>query len=172
MNFQAAPEALHDMTAEGPKARGNVTVVKALVPMNISKGFRVGPDGDVEKVKGGALAKGSIVLHDIRSPGGLVDLLQCLSPLQALIWGIPTKAEADTIVTRSDYNLAPDKTTLTTRTNDDFAWPSGPGWLMLDYDGGGGADLTPDALVAALRGAVPALQDAQMVWAQSASSNI
>lgn len=172
MNIQAAPEPLRDITAEGAKARGNVTVVTALLPENISKGFRVASNGDVEKVKGGALVKGSIVLYDVRSPTGLVDLLQSLSPAQALIWGIPTKADADTVVTRDDYNLASDKTTLTTRTNDAFAFPSGAGWLMLDHDADGDTDLTPNALVEALRGAVPALQDAQMVWAQSASSNI
>ena len=58
-----------------------------------------------------------------------------------------------------------------TRTRDQFAWPDGPGILMLDHDAGG-EPLSRDELVGLIRTAAPGLADASMLWWPSASSHI
>jgi hypothetical protein len=75
------------------------------------------------------------------------------------------------LITKREHETYSSPHLAAPRTKNAFCWGAGAGVMMLDYDPDPGADpLAPDALVAALREAVPALADSEMLWFPSASS--
>jgi|GEM_PF-6170734 len=154
------------------KVPANLTIIAAIKPKHLSKGYFLGGNGDLVKSSGGNLVQGEVETRIIGTLADLSPILQSLTPAQALVFGVPIKA-ALRVMTRKAFADADRPAGATTRINDAFAWPQGPGVLMMDYDPPTGADpLDRVGLVQSIRAAVPGLTDAALLWLPSASSCI
>ncbi|EDM72848.1 hypothetical protein RAZWK3B_01470 [Roseobacter sp. AzwK-3b] len=150
----------------------NLTIVTATKPTRLSKGFQLDDNGLLKTLPGGNLVTGAAEVKEIASLQDLAAILKQLTSANALIYGVPIN-EAARVVTRKMFADAGSPAGVTTRTNDAFRWPEGPGVLMLDYDPPNGGDpLACDELVGEIRAAAPGLADAAMLWWSSASSCI
>ncbi|MCL1630135.1 hypothetical protein M3N55_15530 [Roseibaca sp. V10] len=150
----------------------NLTIITAIKPKRLSKGFTLGIGGDLLRSQGGNLAQGIVETLKIDSLPDLGNILTSLTPAQALVYGVPING-ATRILTRKAFAEAGKPAGATTRTNDAFSWPDGHGVMMLDYDPPSGRDaLGRDALVSAIRQAAPGLAGSAMLWWSSASSCI
>mgnify|MGYP005844577975 CR=1 FL=1 len=150
----------------------NLTIITAIKPKRLSKGFTLGPGGGLLKSQGGNLAHGKVENRKVDDLPDLAAILTSLTPAQALVYGVPINGAAR-VMTRKAFADAGKPAGATTRTNDAFAWPDGHGVMMLDYDPPLGGDaLGRDALVSAIREAAPGLSGAAMLWWSSASSCI
>ena len=150
----------------------NLSIITAIEPKRLSKGYSLGIDGDLLKAPGGNLIRGKIEARTLSTLLDLAATLQSLTPAQALVYGVPINS-ASRVMTRKAFSDAGRPEGATTRTNDDFRWPHGAGVMMLDYDPTVGGDaLDRDSLVQAIRVAVPGLVASQMLWWPSASSCI
>jgi len=106
---------------------------------------------------------------DVSSMADLNALLDSLLPNQAVAYGIPPAAEAP-IVSERYLSSTPG---AITRSDRFFSWPSGGGFMMLDYDpADGGVALSRDALIGTLFSVLPAASTAGWLWRPSASGNI
>lgn len=161
---------------EAPSARTlTVTRFTATNPSRLSKAFSLKGD-TLLKQPGGNLIDGRAdrVTTDLC---GLAELLTTLGPQHALSHGI-TQASSVRVVTRDAYNAAlatcqTEDEAIVSRTREHFAWPAGPGVLMIDYDAPpSGEPLTREELLDALANACPALAAAAAIWRPSASSCI
>lgn len=149
-----------------------LSIITAVNPERLSKGFSLGVEGDLLKSPGGNLVQGKVETRDLASLADLAAILQSLTPAQALVYGVPISAAAR-VMTRKAFAEAGKPEGATTRTNDAFQWPQGPGVMMLDYDPDAGGDpLDRGALVQAIRAAAPGLAGAGLLWWPSASSCI
>lgn len=150
-----------------------ITVVSAVKPSRLSKGFELDAAGELTIRQGGMLVEGHIETRAITSLHGLAEVLAGLNCREALIHGVPKNTEATTIMTKDAFADAGRPAHATPRTAEAFEWPAGAGIMMLDYDPRPGADpLSCADLVRAIRHAVPAFVDAAMLWWPSASSCI
>ena len=149
-----------------------LSIITAIKPARLSKGYSLGANGDLLKSPGGNLVQGGIETRDLVTLADFAAILQALTPAQALVYGVPINAAAR-VMTRKAFADAGKPVGATTRTNDAFAWPQGPGVLMLDYDPAATGDpLGRDGLVQAIRTAAPGLSGAGLLWWPSASSCI
>lgn len=149
-----------------------LSVITATKPARLSKGFSLDGSGNLRKLHGGNLVEGEIKNQALETLGDLAKILKSLTPTQALVYGVPINP-ASKLMTRKAFANADCPAGATTRTNDAFRWPDGPGVMMLDYDPmAGGKALCRDELVQAIRTAAPGLADAEMLWWPSASSCI
>ncbi len=149
---------------------GQVTVITTRRPAKLSKTVRRGPDGGVLREGGGLLVDGNAEIAKVESLVELAALLQRLGPSQALTFGVPRGGDGR-IMSRGALAREGCAQGILTRTRDRFAWPDGPGILMLDHDPYEVA-LSRDELVQVIRTAAPGLADVDMLWWPSASSHI
>jgi hypothetical protein len=149
-----------------------LSVITAIKPAQLSKGYALGAGGDLLKSPGGNLVQGSVATLTLAALADLAAILQALTPAQALAYGVPINAAAR-LMTRKAFADAGRPEGATTRTNDAFRWPDGAGAMMLDYDPEEGAEALDRAgLVQAIRAAAPGLAGAALLWWPSASSCI
>lgn len=149
-----------------------LSIITAIKPARLSKGYELGTNGGLQKSSGGNLVQGKVETRDIMTLADFAVILQALTPVQALVYGVPMNAAAR-VMTRKAFADAGKPAGATTRTNDAFTWPQGPGVLMLDYDPAATGDpLGRDGLVQAIRTAAPSLAGAGLLWWPSASSCI
>jgi hypothetical protein len=145
--------------------------ITATKPPRLSKRYKLDSDGTLQKQPGGALVNGRVEPVDVEGLQGFADLLQSLTPSQALTYGGP--AAAADLVTKEQYAKADRPHGAVPRANSHFVWQAAPGVLMLDHDpADDAAALTRDQLVSVIRSAVPGLADAAMLWWPSSSSHI
>ena len=150
----------------------HLTVLKAKLPVRLSKAFKLLPNGDVEKLAGGQFASGECRVVPILDLNGLADILIRLTPSHALVYGVPING-ATKLLSRKMFERAGSPAEATTRTKDAFRYPEGAGVMMLDHDPPkGGTALDRDGLVGAVKAAVSGLASCQMLWFPSASSCI
>lgn len=137
-----------------------------------TKLFRKDRDGSIERINGGEIAAGEILVRKVAAVGDLAFLIASLTPKQALTYGEPING-AKRLMTRKAYAKAGKPKDATPRTNDAFRWPNGPGVMMLDYDVPAGATpLGRDDLIEVITDAAPGLSLSSYVWMPSASSCI
>lgn len=151
----------------------HVTRFTSVEPERITKTMRLDADDALVKDTPPQMWHGRADVLSLDGIRGFAALLPTLEPSQALCYGRP-KADGDEFEVFSRKTLPEGATACQiTRTKDAFAWPVGPGVLMLDYDPrAGGPALTREELLTALEEAVPALADVTRVWYPSASSCI
>lgn len=147
-----------------------LTRFTVLKPARLSKRFTLAGDTLV-KESGGNLQDGIAERLTVSDLAGFAALLPMLTPKQALGYGINGHDRARVIP--QDAQASGGDLPIINRTRDHFAWPQGPGLMMLDYDPAPDAPpLDMDAVRAALAVACPALADAPAVWRPSSSSCI
>lgn len=150
----------------------SLTIITAIKPVRLSKGFELDRDGKLVKLPGGNLAQGNVEVREIAGLADLAAILTGLTPAQALVFGVPIDGAAR-VMTRRAFAEAGRPDGATTRTNDRFTWPQGGGVMMLDYDpSAGGGALDRDELLDTIREAAPGLAGASFLWWASASSCI
>ena len=147
-----------------------LTVITSRRPAMLSKTVQRGPDGSLIREGGGLLGEGHARIATVSSLGEFAALLQGLGPAQGLTFGLPCGGDGR-IVSRAALAREGYSQGILTRTRDRFAWPDGPGILMLDHDPNDVA-LSREELVRLIRTAVPGLADVAMLWWPSASSHI
>ncbi|MBX9629566.1 MAG: ATP-binding protein [Burkholderiales bacterium] len=111
--------------------------------------------------------EGTVQRVEIASLERLQAVLDALEPTQAVAYGIAEQARAR-VVTKVALRSSPG---AVARDRKHFAFPAGPGILMIDHDPQpGSTPVTPEELRAALIQACPPLAAARMLWRPSASS--
>lgn len=152
------------------RAEAQATLITASKPKRLTKRWHM-VDGEAVKDSAGNLIEGKAEPVKIAKPSDLDFLLhfEGVESNQALCFGVPGDGKVHPLVTQD--RLPDEAFGAIARDNNYLVWPSGQGWMMLDYD----PDQTPlarDELLAILYEAAPALKDAPMYWCVSGSSHI
>lgn len=145
------------------------TIYTSTAPKLLTKVFGVAADGKLTKTTAASMAAGTAQRTAAADLHALAQRLNTLTSAQAVGWGIG-QAESATIVGQ-DADTGTDPARVS-RTRRHFAYPKGPGILMLDHDGAPDGPLDRDALRQRLIDACPALSTAPMLWRPSASAGL
>lgn len=135
----------------------------------ITKRLCLAADGSIQKTSTANHLSNARIIDRACSPAEFVRDLQAVKTTDCNVYGVPKDSEARRIITKRDFEIAQRPAGSTTRTNEAFAWPDGPGLLMLDYDPEG-VPLRPEELLRAVYDACPCLRFAAHIWATSTSS--
>ena len=173
----AIPGRWTQIPDEAPPATSTLTLTRftAINPARLSKAFAL-KAGKLIKQPGGNLIDGTADRSET-DMAGFAALLETLGPQHALGYGVH-QADSARVVTRDQYDrmaahCETEDADIVARTREHFAWPAGPGVLMIDYDPPAtGEPLTREKLLEALAQACPALAAAAAIWRPSASSCI
>ena len=133
----------------------------------MTKRLALAADRSLTKTAACALFDGEAQRLEIDTLSELADVIVDLKPNQALCYGI-TPQEKATLVTQEKLPTSPG---AVARDREHFAFPGGPGVLMLDYDPVG-APLAPPDVIQALKQALPEAATVELMWRPSASSCI
>jgi len=148
------------------------SVLTSTYPKVLSKEIRIDKKGSVIKTPSANLCRGKVCVKSVSSIREFADLLLTLEQNQALTYGVPkkglTKAE---IVTKKDFDQAPQASNVITRTEHWFEWPSGAGIMMLDYDPDDHV-FEKEAVLEILYEVCPEMKKVEHVWWVSSSSHI
>lgn len=147
----------------------SLSVYTTTRPQKLSKTIRLGPDGEAIKEAGGAMVYGQCETFSADTPEHFLALLKLLTPAQALGFGVLKGNRREASICPKDR---PSQDSVP-RTKDFFAWPEGPGILMLDYDPPPGENpMTKGQLLEAFYTVAPKAKDAPHIWSASAGSCI
>lgn len=138
------------------------------MPDRLTKVLSLAADGSMAKESAANMMRGTAQRATVQGLQALADVLENLSPAQAVSWGVCDRVQA-TIVPERDAQGQPD---AISRTRRHFAYPAGPGVLMLDHDGTPDGELSADAFRQRLIDACPALVGAPMLWRPSCSAGV
>lgn len=114
-----------------------VAVISVLTNRSwMGKRFAIDDAGQLQKQVNGLFTGGRVRVREARCANDLLDLTEALNAEDALCLGTPSCGERDmSVVTRgSHHQLASSSKICITRTKDDFGFPDGEGWLLLDHD--------------------------------------
>ena len=149
-----------------------LTLITSVYPKVLSKELSLGNDGTIVKISSANLAKGEASVKSIANLQEFADLLQELTPNQALLYGIPKNGIKHTnITTTKEYKAKLQKTNFITRSSAHFEWPNGPGIMMFDYDPEDEV-LTKQEVLNLLYSVCPEVKGVDHLWWTSSSSNI
>lgn len=154
-----------------PAGALHFTVFTATVPDRLTKVLTLAPDGTLHKESAANMMRGSAVRTVAHGLQELADVLEKLDPAQATSWGV-----CDGIVGKP-LPIVPEREVAETpgaisRTRRHFAYPVGPGVMMLDHDGAPDGELSADVFRQRLIEACPALADAPVLWRPSCSAGV
>lgn len=147
------------------------TVFTSTSPRRLTKVFGLSKEGKLTKTTAANMTAGTAQRVSAADLHELARRLHGLRSNEAVAWGVG-QAECTSIVAQEDdTGLDPAKIS---RTRRNFAFPKGPGVMMIDHDGGpyGEAPLDRDALRQRLVDACPVLATAPMLWRPSASAGL
>lgn len=154
------------------KAGAHLTVLTSQIPDTLSKKIGLGTDGKMFKLPSANLSKGEALVKSISDLAEFADLLQTLTPNQALMYGIPKHGvKHASIITMKQYNTGHQQSNVITRSSTHFEWPSGPGFMMFDYDPDDEIH-TKQEVLDLLYSVCPEIEDIDHLWWTSSSSNI
>ncbi len=152
------------------------TLIRATFPKVITKQYELESDGSLGKTVSGNLARGQATLETASDMTEFAQTLAGLRPCEALIYGVPQGGvEEAGILTKAAFSMLTEegRTGKITRSSDHFAWPEGPGILMLDVDAPKDQPPLPPAdAMALLEKVFPLLVGVPHVIVPSASSHI
>ena len=102
----------------------------------MGKKFYRGADGSIHKQSNGLFTNGRVKRFEAPSSVELAELMSALKPTDALCLVVPKDdIQASAITTRYRTNhLRKIGINCITRTKENFAFPEGEGWLLIDYD--------------------------------------
>lgn len=163
----ATPAAI----AAAPVAALQFTVFTATVPDRLTKVLTLAPDGTLHKESAANMMRGSAVRSVVHSLQELADVLEALDPAQATSWGVCDGSVGNPVPIVPEREVAETPGAIS-RTRRHFAYPVGPGVMMLDHDGAPDGELSADVFRQRLIEACPALADAPMLWRPSCSAGV
>lgn len=140
----------------------------------LSKTFRRGQDGSLEKLAGGKLVRGFVKREAFLDLEGFSKFISGLNGVNALAYGIPKHDEARVLSRKESGSEKGGDLPVIHRTRESFTWPQGEGVFMLDHDvrKDRSVILSQEELLDAITKACPALSSAPMLLTHSASSHI
>lgn len=140
----------------------------------LSKTFRRGHDGSLEKLAGGKLVRGFVKREAFLDLEGFSKFISGLNGVNALAYGIPKHDEARVLSRKESGSEKGGDLPVIHRTRESFTWPQGEGVFMLDHDvrKDRSVILSQEELLDAITKACPALSSAPMLLTHSASSHI
>lgn len=151
---------------------GELTLITAQYPKVLSKEISLGNDGAMVKIPSAHLSKGEAIVKSITDLREFADMLQTLTPNQALLYGIPKNGiKRAAIITTKQYNADHKQSSVITRSSKHFEWSSGPGFMMFDYDPDD-ETLTKQEVLELLYLVCPEVKDIDHLWWTSSSSSI
>lgn len=149
-------------------ARLALTIITSKEPARLTKVLSLAPDGTLQKQAAANMREGIAHRVQVYDLYELARTLDALTSDQAVCWGVCAQDEAQIVpehrVSTSDGAIA--------RTREHFAYPAGPGIMMLDHDGTPGEPLDAETLRQRLIEACPMLADAPMLWRPSVSAGV
>lgn len=164
--------AHHDSITPDPEAQDGVTpnqpctvsVISSTNPPNLSKTFYLDAANTLGRENGGKLYSGHYRRELASTPRQLADLIQSLGTNEALNFGTAGEQPLP-VTTKAKPNPG-----HIDRTKDCFDWPTGPGWLMIDYDPAPGETprdcwMVMAALSAAIKTTSDRLSDSELLTA-------
>lgn len=153
-----------------PAAAGTLqlTVITASVPARLTKIISLSPDGTLAKESAANMMRGDAQRAAVHGLQALAQVLEGLNPAQAVCWGV-CESPGAAIVPERETSDTPG---AISRSRRHFAYPAGPGVLMLDHDGAPDGELSADVFRQRLIEACPALADAPMLWRPSCSAGV
>jgi hypothetical protein len=147
------------------------TVFTATVPDRLTKVLTLAPDGTLHKESAANMMRGTAsraVAHGLQE---LANMLEALDPAQATSWGVCEGSVGKPVPIVPEREVAETPGAIS-RTRRHFAYPMGPGVMMLDHDGAPDGELSADVFRQRLIEACPALADAPMLWRPSCSAGV
>ncbi|HEY4370984.1 MAG TPA: hypothetical protein VGN52_03520 [Burkholderiales bacterium] len=149
-----------------------IRFTKLTAPNPVTKRLFLSAEGELQKAStAGNLARAQIERMAVVGMSSFVDAVNSVSENDCFVYGIPKNEHADFVVTEKRFEMEERPPTLTPRTSEAFAWPDGPGILMIDYDPDEDT-LAPEDLMKVLYAACPELEGIGHAWAASTSSCI
>lgn len=103
----------------GSTQRAGVTIITAIKPDRLSKGFSLGANGDLLQSPGGQLTEGEVEVRKIDRLTDFAEILKSLTPKQALVYEVPIDSTTR-VVTGKAFAEAGKPAGATTRTNDRY----------------------------------------------------
>ena len=148
-----------------------MTLISASRPSCVTKEFSL-VDDVLKKTTTANVFQGRIEVNEVAGANDFAELLQSLGPNQCLTYGIPPHDAR--LITKEEWLRLGQPHDAFPRSKSVFAWPDGPGILMLDYDPpkDGVAPYKPKELVGLLSKLLPTSATLSMVWWPSTSSHI
>lgn len=143
------------------------TAIQSDKPTRLAKVIGLNADGTMRKVTAAHMTYGRSARVECSDLAALRDTLDGLTQAQAVVWGRTSAAQA-ALCTQGDTQAI--EAGAIARTRDNFAYPNGPGVMMLDHDGLPGAALSGEQFRQRLIDACPILEVAPMLWRPSASA--
>lgn len=144
------------------------TIFTSKQPPRLTKVLGLNSDGTLRKTAAASMVNGIAERHRVPGLTALAKVLEALTPSQAVAWGV-SEHERVPIVPQDG---APEDGTTIARDRKHFAFPKGPGVMMLDHDGGNAEALTAEQVRERLLAACPALADVPMLWRPSVSAGV
>jgi hypothetical protein len=145
-----------------------LTIITSAQPDRLTKVLSLAPDGTLQKQAAANMHEGTARRVQVHGLHELAQTLDALTPDQAVCWGVCAQDEARIVPV---HRVSPSGGAIA-RTREHFAYPAGPGIMMLDHDGTLGEPLDADALRQRLIDACPALAEAPMLWRPSVSAGV
>lgn len=147
------------------------TVITSKVPSTLTKTYSL-KDGSLVLETVANLNQGHTEIRQVASMTGFANVLESLTPAQALCYGVPAQQQMQ-LVSKSKFKTLGEPEGITARTKENFSWPGGGGVLMLDFDPAKDCIAhTKEELIDELESVVPGLAAAGKVWCCSSSSYI
>lgn len=149
------------------------TKVIAAQPKVVTKQFWLDAEGNLQKQTTAMVKRGSMQRLTVADAENFAEVLAGLRTNECLVYGVPPRDDAELVTSEAWAKLGKPDNPLP-RAKDVFAWPSGAGVLLLDYDApkNGTVALDRDALLAALEQAAPNMAMHDRLWWPSTSSLI
>jgi P4 family phage/plasmid primase-like protien len=172
-DLTAAAEAIERAKHSTPPPTPTFAITVFDSDDTLSKGFDLN-DGKLHSRTAANLTKAVATRHEVNSLIDYGALLDSLTLKHAVTFGVFDHPEC-TVRTAANVESGATRNglPLVARTKEHMQWPDGPGVMLLDYDPLPGAEaLSPEALVRAVRGAVPVLADVSILWRPSSSSYV
>jgi len=146
-------------------------VITAVKPNCVTKEFSL-VDGQLQKKTTASVYEGYMHVRSVETPEGFSDLLMSLTSDQCLTYGLPPHDAA--LVTEESWITLGRPDGPLPRSHSVFAWPTGPGIMMLDYDApkDGAKPLSKKELLKTLLTACPGINNANLIWWPSTSSHL
>lgn len=144
------------------------TIFTATVPERLTKVLTLASDGTLHKESAANMMRGTALRAVAHGLAELADMLETLDPAQATSWGVCEGGSLPIVPERE----AAETPGAISRTRKHFAYPVGPGVMMLDHDGAPDGELSADVFRQRLIEACPALADAPMLWRPSCSAGV
>ncbi len=146
-------------------------IITATKPACVTKEFSM-VDGKLLKQTTASVYEGRMQIREVKSAHEFAVVLESLGTDQCLTYGIPPSDAR--LITEEVWEKQDRPADALPRTDSVFAWPSGPGIMMLDYDApkDGAEPLGKEQLLKLLSDACPDSKDSNFVWWPSTSSHI